>query len=512
VLYTQKNGRGTNLLRKKKQSRFETYRQSLPEEEQTMLEDFFRRARARLALGKKENGAILADFEEAFLYYASAGTPFSDALRLLNPANLGGYYARPALLWYPLDDAAKVYPLSLQRNRMAVFRLSVTLVQDVEPALLQMALSFTLRRFPSFATTVKQGFFWHYLDAAKRRFSIEAEREIPCRPLDVSGSGAQSFRVLYYENRISVEFFHVLTDGTGGMVFLKTLTAQYLRLLGEDIPAADGVLDANEEPCAEEAENGFDHAEAAEKPGKGFLGQLAVQLSGRPAEAKPCRILHFRMDADALKAAAHENGATVTAYVLSLMFLAQRSATDLRIGDFSIQVPVNMRKFYPSQTLRNFSMYCGIRLPVSRTKKLEDVLPEVSAQLETKASQSAMREMMGATRRMTRSLRYVPLLIKRPAARMAYGFLGDRIFTNTLSNLGVVRVPKEMERHVAGFDFVLGTGVINRARCTLITYLNTATLTVSKYTADPSFEEALFRLLTEGGVRPRMEGSELYGR
>jgi hypothetical protein len=499
-------------LRKKKQTRFEAYRQSLPKEGQEALEDFFRRARVRLALGKKDNGAMLADFEEAFLYYASAGTPLADALRLLDPVNLGGYYARTALLWYPLDDAAKVYPLSMQRNRMAVFRLSATLTREVEPALLQTALSFTLRRFPSFATTVKKGFFWHYLDAAKRRFSIEAERGIPCRPLDVSGSGAQSFRVLYYKNRISVEFFHVLTDGTGGMVFLKTLTAQYLRLLGEDVPAADGVLDVNDESCAEETENGFDYAEAAENPGKGFLGQLAVQLGGRPAEAKPCRILHFRMEADALKAAARENGATVTAYVLSLMFLAQRGATDLRTGDFSIQVPVNMRKFYPSRTLRNFAMYCSVRLPVSRTKMLEDVLPEVSAQLETKASESAMRMMMAATRRMTRSLRYVPLLIKRPAARLAYGFLGDRVFTNTLSNLGVVRVPEEMAQHVEEFDFVLGTGVVNRARCTLVTFRNTATLTVSKYTVDPSFEEALFRLLTEGGMCPRMEGSELYGR
>ncbi|MEZ4627989.1 MAG: hypothetical protein R2912_07880 [Eubacteriales bacterium] len=37
-------------------------------------------------------------------------------------------------------------------------------------------------------------------------------------------------RVRYYHNRIAVEFFHVLTDGTGGQVFLQTLVAEYLRL------------------------------------------------------------------------------------------------------------------------------------------------------------------------------------------------------------------------------------------------------------------------------------------
>ena len=101
---------------------------------------------------------------------------------------------------------------------------------------MQMALTFTMKRFPSFATTLKKGVFWHYLDTTKRRFSVEQEKDIPCQPLKVSHSGSQSFRALYWENRISVEFFHVLTDGSGGLIFLKTLVAEYLRLRGVEIP------------------------------------------------------------------------------------------------------------------------------------------------------------------------------------------------------------------------------------------------------------------------------------
>lgn len=90
---------------------------------------------------------------------------------------------------------------------MSVFRLSVYLKQSVVPELLQMALSFTIKRFPSFTTTLKRAFFWHYLDTTKRRFSVEQESGIPCQALKVALSGSQSFRVLYYNNRISVEFF-----------------------------------------------------------------------------------------------------------------------------------------------------------------------------------------------------------------------------------------------------------------------------------------------------------------
>ena len=38
------------------------------------------------------------------------------------------------------------------------------------------------------------------------------------------------FRIRYYDKRIAIEYFHALTDGYGGMTFLLTLTAEYLRL------------------------------------------------------------------------------------------------------------------------------------------------------------------------------------------------------------------------------------------------------------------------------------------
>ncbi len=188
------------ILKKAKLSQFEEYCRLLTSEERLLLDAFFLRASDRLALDTASKQAMLKDFQEAILWYAERGTPLESALNLLDPVHLGGYYARPALLWYPLDDAAKIYPLSMKHNSMAVFRVSICLKEAVVPALLQMALTFTIKRFPSFATTVKKGFFWHYLDAAKRRFVVEPEVDLPCRPLDVSGSGSQSFGCCIMKN------------------------------------------------------------------------------------------------------------------------------------------------------------------------------------------------------------------------------------------------------------------------------------------------------------------------
>jgi len=209
--------------------------------------------------------------------------------------------------------------------------------------------------------------------------------------------------------------------------------------------------------------------------------------------------------------AAKNRNATITAYILALMFVAGKRATDEFEGNARIQVPVNMRKYYPSETLRNFSMYCGIDLPLSEMSDLDTIITNITQQLEHKASKQSMSEMINSTKRMVGAVRYVPLFIKTPAARLIYGYLSDRIFSNTLSNVGVVKMPPGLEEHIDSMDFVLGSARTNRASCAMVTFGNTATLSITKNTADPTFEEELFELLKSDGVAPVVEGSVLYG-
>ena len=117
--------------------------------------------------------------------------------------------------------------------------------------------------------------------------------------------------------------------------------------------------------------------------------------------------------------------------------------------------------------------------------------------------------MMRAASAMVRSLRWIPLAVKQPFARAITGFLGDRVFTTTLSNLGVVKVPEEMAEHVKKMDFSLGGGKLNRVSCAMVTTGNTAVLSITKLTHDPTFEESLNRRLKELGVPFCVTGSEM---
>lgn len=484
---------------------------TLSEEDYEKINRFFSEFDLNFSVSKKERRKFKYDFERAIMALCERGVSVSEALERLSLSNLGGFYARPSVMWFPLDDAAKIYPISMEHGRQMMFRLSVYFKEDVVPELLQMALTFTIKRFPSFATTLKKGVFWHYLDAVKKRFSIEKEADVPCQPIKVSISGSNSFRLMYYKNRISAEFFHVLTDGTGGMIFLKAIAAEYLRLLGVDVPADErgDLWDINMTPEREEFENTFVKVEKA-KSGSGFVDKKALQMNGKLARRRPCRVLHFKMDAEKLHAIAKSHGATVTTYILAQMFLACSASTDELSGDINIQVPVNMRKFYPSRTVRNFSMYCGIKIPVENIHDKEGLIPEIASQLEVKGNQEHMHEMITAAVNLVSSIRLIPLVIKQPIAKMVYGFLGETLYTTTLSNLGVVSMPAALSEHIECMDFCLGAQETNRLACTIVTFGNVATFSISKMTADPTFEEKMYKFLTDDGIDVEVEGSEFY--
>lgn len=488
--------------------KYESIRETLDVNDQTKIDQFFNELAARIILPYNEKQRLLKDFEDALSYYLRKGIDLDEALRRLDMANLGGFYSRPATRWFALDYAAKIYPLSLTHGEMNLFRLSVYLKEQVEPVILQMALTFTIKRFPQFATTLKKGFFWHYLDSTKRHYDIEKEVTRPFVPIRVSLTGSKTFKVLYLNNRISVEIFHALTDGTGGLVFLKTLVHEYFRLLGIEAEYDDTTYDINVAPDASEDRNEFEHAPKSTT--SGFINKKSLQMSGKLTRIKPCQIIHFKLDSKKLIEVAKANNTTVTGYIITQMMIANKYAMEEASGDLTIQVPVNMRKYFPSKTIRNFSMYFGVRLPIEKITKTTEIITEVNRQLIENSSKEKMTEMMYSTRQMVKNLRFIPLFIKAPIARRVYGFLGERSYTNTISNLGVIKFPEPLNQYIESCDFVLGTSVLNRANVAVVTCNNVTTLSISKITLDSAFEERLLSLLENDQIPLTIEGSDVY--
>ncbi len=486
---------------------FNDFLRSLPENERSVIRGLVSWYRSRIDLSEKQTSLMVRDYELAILYQYNSGMTPEDIEKLLSPKKLGDFYNTERTDWYALDSTAKIYPLSMHYDKMSIFRLSAYMKENIVPEILQMALTFCIKRFPHFATTLKRGFFWHYLDATTKRYPIEPDSSIPCEIINVSKSDAQSFRVLYYQNRISLEFFHVLTDGTGGMVFLATLAGEYLRLLGINVPAGGLVYDPHSAPSPGDWSNDFEKAKTISDQ-SGFSEKAAVQLIGNIAVRHPCRVLHYELDSAKLKQLSKEKKVTATALMLTVVIIACKRSAAPSSRNIQIQVPVNMRKFYESSTLRNFSLYGVIRTPYSNVDDFDNLLLEVQRQLSECTDAEELSKTLAFTNKLIRFTRFIPLIIKRPVARIIYGFLGDKSFTNTLSNMGMISLSDSMTPYLEKFDFVLGTVSQNRAACGMIGYGGKVVLTVTKNTHSEYFENAVYKLFSELGLSVTVYGSE----
>ena len=476
--------------------------------EQAVLTPYINDVRARIDLSQRFVDQLMIDHVLALRWYADHGLTLAEAMKRLSPAQLGDFYLRERTAWYPLDTAAKVYPLSMGLKRMMMFRMSFYLKRPVEPQILQMALTYTIRRFPYFATTIKCGFFWHYIDSAMRRYAARPETKPPCAPIRLNAISSPTFRVVWFGNRVSVEFFHVLTDGTGAAIFLRTLLREYLRLLGCELPLDEGVFSLSDTPDPREWADDFPLADKHPSP-EGFGDKPALQMRGLPTLEQPHRVLHFNLSVEALRKKAKEKNVTITVLLLGLMMLALKEAAEPHGGKrkLQVQLPVNMRKFYPSKSLRNFSMYCSIRLHPVEITGLDAILPKLAAQVCEGTSKVNLDRTMTLSRKLVHYLRFIPLMVKRPIAYLIYGKLSDGVFTTTFSNLGAISLPAEMQPYVEKFDFVLGPPIKNRAVCSLCSCGDRAVFTVVKNTALPVFENALYAYMVKLGLEPYVEGT-----
>ena len=179
-------------------------------------------------------------------------------LKLFRMKNRINSLPHPASTWYKLDLSAIVYPTLQRKDFSSVYRLSVSLKEEINPDILQQAIDLSLTRFPTYKVSMRKGLFWRYLEPNNRKgpFVQEDIRNF-CMPMHFHGNNRYLLRFYYYQNRISMEAHHSLGDGNGGMTVLNTITATYLRLKGHQISNGYSVFDIFEKPDPEELEDAY---------------------------------------------------------------------------------------------------------------------------------------------------------------------------------------------------------------------------------------------------------------
>ena len=89
--------------------------------------------------------------------------------------------------WYELDNAAKIVPPTTRGADTRVFRITCELKEEVDGDLLQQALDRTVPDYPHFASILRKGLFWYYLDGSNIPAVVQPENKPPCAALVTVG-------------------------------------------------------------------------------------------------------------------------------------------------------------------------------------------------------------------------------------------------------------------------------------------------------------------------------------
>ena len=108
-----------------------------------------------------------------------------------------------------------------------------------------------------------------------------------------------------------------------------------------------------------------------------------------------------------------------------------------------------------------------------------------------------------------RLLRAAPLFLKNAVMKLSFHLVGDRKTSSYISNLGVVRVPPEMEAYIRRFDFILGPLSRNRVVCAALSYRDTLYLNFTRTIRETDVERGFFRFLVRDGLHVRLESNRL---
>ena len=411
--------------------------------------------------------------------------------------------------WYAIDNAGRVFPGQNTSAWSNTFRVSIELKEAVDSSLLKEALDRTLRRLPGFNVRMRKGAFWCYFEKNQKSCPVRQDIKNFCYRIEYKEDNGFLFRIFYHGKRISMDIYHALCDGYGGTVFLSTMVAEYLRLRGCNISYNSVVLDVSAEPSAEETEDAYKRYAASEEKYK-FVDDWVYHRRGTRLGTHMTGYTAGTMSFSELHAVSKNYGVTATellsAVLLNVHYRKMLSECK-RKKKVSVQIPVNLRKAFPSSTLRNFVLCLRAQLePREAEYSFEEILACVSSQLREMNNPELLNAMFTKNVKLDKqAARYIPLPVKNSVIGMSFQITAEKSTSALISNLGLIRLPEDMKPYVERLFFYTGPGIVNGARCGVATVGDKLTFTFSNCYKEGDIERDFFLSLKKLGIDVTVE-------
>lgn len=409
---------------------------------------------------------------------------------------------RQSARWMRLDNAAKLYASVSSKRDPKVFRFACQLTEPVRPDLLQQALDGTISQFPLYRCVLRRGLFWYFLEPSNLRPQVHEEDRPPCERLYDRIARGLLFNVTYYQKRVSLEVYHVLTDGTGALQFLRALILNYLLLAHpEAFDEAPPILDYGASETEKSVDSFNKYYEGAGSVPPSAKNKPAAHFRGLRLPENHIRVIEGELEADAVRACTKKCGASLTHFLCAILMhsIAAELPVRERRKPVVLTIPVNLRNFFESESARNFfSVFHVTYLFKQPGEPLESVIHAVAESFQSELTYEKLSARMNRMAAVEHNYltRAIPLPIKDIALAVA-NHMSERCVTGGFSNLGRIEMPEECVPYIYGFDVFMSSDRIQLCACS---YQNRLLLSLTAPFISTDVQKRFFRTLSSMGL------------
>ncbi|MFW5794763.1 MAG: hypothetical protein ACOCV1_04690, partial [Bacillota bacterium] len=355
-----------------------------------------------------------------------------------------------------------------------------------------------------------------YFDYNSKPFLISKMTYKICGEIDPKENNGYLFKIMYRENDIAIEMFHSLADGGGVMELLKSLVYEYLLLVGKKIKPDNLILTKTEKPEYEEYEDA-NVKYYNKKNRKHIPEQKAYRIKGTQISDGNTGLISGIINTKDILNLSRDNDMTITEYLATiLMFVIYKTQLQYREAlknnnkPVKIFVPVNLRKHFPSKTLRNFSNFIKTKMYMNRPDiSFDEIKQLVKKQFSEGIKKSELIRKMSENVAFEKNifLRMTPYFLKNYVLKIGYNMLGIKLNTMSLTNIGRIKFPDSMRAYINDLTAYIFSGKYNTVNCAVVSYENKFKITFTRSIIETNIEKEFFRFLTAKGLDIELESN-----
>lgn len=459
-------------------------------------------------------------------------------------------------IWYELDAFAKTYSSIISEGRTTCFRLSALFAENIDLEILQNVVISLEKKYPFYNSELKKGIFWNYLQQKKAHFMIEEEKTYPCTDIQKDNP----LRIIYFNNKLSIEIAHFLTDGKGAALFFQDLIEEYLekRYFLEnfekdkknnliyktekkkeiEIEKINKIINFGKKINKNEkdfenkkSEKNFfektrellgndsvlknsqknEYVDLYEK----YMRKVSKETTIKSAFHLPMKILekgqyHIttgEIDVESLKEESKKYGTTIGKYLLSVYFKILLDRYSQAKNPIVIGVPVDLRKIFEETTYRNFFINITPSVDASLgAYSLSEIITYLDNYFALKITKKEFYKSIYKAMNPMQNIiiKSVPYLIKRMFFPFIFDYYGERGYTTGFSNLGIFKVNKKYEKYLKGLRFLPPPSKRCKIKMGVVSDCKKVYVNFGNLTANYDIERDFFVYLRKRGIKSKI--------